>query len=87
MVEGFKSGKVKEFKMLRANQEDFMSYSNCKIEESFYSIHLFCDNGAKGYLALSIKKNSQKVEGVFSYRGIAEIIKVKNNKGYIYGVY
>lgn len=87
MIEGVESGKVKEFKMLRANQEDFMSYRNCEIEESFYSIHLFCNNGAKGYFSLSKEKNSKIVEGVFSYRGIAEIIKLQNNKGYIYGVY
>ena len=87
MVGGFKSGKVKEFKMLRANQEDFMSYSNCKIEYHDSWSYIYCHNGAKGYLRLTKFLSSNYVEGVFSYRGIAEIIKVKNNKGYIYGAY
>jgi hypothetical protein len=46
-----------------------------------------CYNGADGFLNLHIEKGTNDINGNFSYFGRNEIIKTKNGKGYIYGVY
>lgn len=84
---GVENGFIKEFKLKTANQEGSMVYSNCKKQESQYNLFILCYNGADGYLNLVMEKTSKNITGNFSYFGRNEIIKTKNGKGYIYGVY
>lgn len=84
---GVGDGLIKEFKLKTANQENSMIYGKCKQQESQYNLFIHCYNGADGYLNLVMEKESKNITGNFSYFGRNEIIKTKNGKGYIYGVY
>jgi hypothetical protein len=93
MMVGIENGIVKEFKLKTANQEGSMIYSKCEKDEGQYGFYIHCSNGgddpvgADGYLNFYIKKGTKDITGHFSYFGRNEIIKTKDGKGYIYGVY